>query len=187
VDSGLIKEVVISSGAVGLSAWAAWLDWRARRIPNWLTVPALFIGLVLSAAFWRWPGLKSSLQGVGIGLGVLLPFVLVRGIGAGDWKLMGALGAYLGPYRLAVVLFGTVLITGAMSIVEVIRQHRVLETLQNLWVLVVAFSTFHINNARSVTLDNPGLLKVPFGVAAALSTAAFFAIISVLRFFHALG
>lgn len=182
-----MKDIVISACALGLAGWAGWLDWRLRRIPNWLTLPALAVGLVLSAVLWRWPGLKTSLEGVGICLGVLLPFVLMRGLGAGDWKLMGALGAYLGPYRAIVVLLGTVLIAGVMSVVEVVRQHKVLETLTNLWVLLVAYTTFHVGSTRAITLDNPGLLKIPFGVAAALSTGLFFTAVSALRFFHKLG
>jgi len=177
---------MISAGALGLAGWAGWLDWRTRRIPNWLTVPALSLGLLLSAVLGV-PGLKSSLEGVGLGLGVLLPFVLLRALGAGDWKLVGALGAFLGLQRLIIVLLGTVLIAGIMSAVEVVRQQKVRQTFNNLLMIFLAFSTFHINNARAITLDNPGLLKVPFGVAAALSTGLFFVIISTLQFFHKLG
>ena len=178
---------MISASALGVAGWGGWLDWRIRKIPNWLTVPALLGGLFLSAALGRWPWTKSSLEGVGVGLGVLLPFVLMRGLGAGDWKLMGALGAFLGPRWTIVVLMGTVLIAGAMSIVEVIRQGKVRETLSNLLVIFVAYSTFHVNNARAITLENPGLLKIPFGVAAAFSTGLFFVMLCALRFFYKLG
>jgi prepilin peptidase CpaA len=187
MHGGLWREVVVSVSALGLAGWAGWLDWRIRRIPNWLTVPALMGGLVLCTVLWKWPGFKFSLEGAGISLGVLLPFVLMRGKGAADWKLMGALGAFLGPQRVTVVLIGTFLIAGLMSVVEVIRQRKVQQTLRNLWVLFVAYSTFHVSDASAITLDNPGLLKIPFGVAAALSTGFFFAIIFALRFFHKLG
>ena len=112
-----------------------------------------------------------------------MPFVLLRGLGAGDWKLMGALGAFLGPERTVVVLLGTVLIAGMMAVVEVIRQRKVRETLSNLWMLFVAYSTFHAGIARPISLDNPGLLKIPFGVAAALSTGVFFVGLFAARFF----
>ncbi len=186
MDSGLWKEILISASTLGLAGWAGWLDWRIRKIPNWLTVPASLLGLIMNAVLGGWPSAKLSLEGAGICLGVLLPFVLMRALGAGDWKLMGALGAFLGQ-QVIIVLLGTIIIAGIMSIVEVIRQRKVLETLKNLWVLFIAFSTFHVNNARAITLDNPGLLKIPFGVAAALSTGLFFVIISTLRFFHKLG
>ncbi len=79
--------------------WAIWilaellaiaagvLDWRYRRIPNWLTVSALAAGMALNTILYHWPGLKSALLGALLGLGLLLPFVLIRSLGAGDWKL----------------------------------------------------------------------------------------------------
>ncbi len=39
-----------------------------------------------------WSGLKTSLLGAVIGLALLLPFVLLRSLGAGDWKLAGSAG-----------------------------------------------------------------------------------------------
>lgn len=182
MDNGMWKEIAVSVGAVGVAGWAGWLDWQSRKIPNRLTIPALLAGLTVSAVLWGWPGIKTALEGAGISLGVLLPFVVMRGLGAGDWKLMGALGAFLGPQRAIVVLLGTVLIAGVMAVVEIIRQGKVLETLSNLWLLFVAYSTFRVGSARDITLDNPGLLRIPFGVAAALSTGIFFAGLSAMRF-----
>ena len=135
---------------------------------------------------WGWPGAKAALEGAGLALGFLLPFVLARGLGAGDWKLMGALGAFLGPQRTIVVLLGTVLIAGLMSVIEMVRQRRVKQTLENMVTLVHAWVTFRVRPARqSITLDNPGMMAVPFGVAAAFSTVLFFCIKSalVLRLF----
>ena len=175
--------MVLAAGALALGGWAGWLDWHRRRIPNWLTVPALFLGLALSTLLGRWPSLKSSLEGAGIALGILLPFVLMRGLGAGDWKLMGATGAFLGPVGLIVVLLGTVLIAAAMALVEAIRQGKGQATLVNLGVVLLAYSTFQVNYARTITLDNPRLLKIPFGVAAALSTILFFMLISIVWLF----
>jgi len=186
MDSGLWKEVVISAGTLVLVGWAGWLDWRIRKIPNWLTVPSLVVGLTLSAVLGRWPAAKSSLEGVGVCLGILLPFVLMRALGAGDWKLMGALGAFLG-LQVLIVLFGTILIAGLMAVVEVVRRRKVRETLKNLLVLFLAYSTFHVNNASSISLDNPRLLKIPFGVAAALSTSLFIVVMFALRFYYKLG
>src|ERR1700722_13913601 len=82
-------------------------DWRSRRIPNWLTVTALLIGIATNSWLHGWAGAKTSLLGAGLGLLLLLPFVLIRSLGAGDWKLVGALGAFLGPQSLLTVLFAT--------------------------------------------------------------------------------
>src|ERR1019366_10681804 len=69
------------------------LDWRSRRIPNWLTVSGAVAGIALNTILYRWPGLKTAVTGIALGLALLLPFVLIRSLGAGDWKLAGALGA----------------------------------------------------------------------------------------------
>ena len=169
--------------ALALAVWAGWLDWRSRRIPNWLTVPALLVGIGINSIAFAWPGTKAALEGAGLGLGLLLPFVLARGLGAGDWKLMGALGAFLGPNRLVVVLLGTVFIAGIMAVAQMVRSRRVKQTLYNLWVLILSFVTFGWRGHREyITLDNPGLMALPFGVAAALSTVLFFGTLSALRF-----
>ncbi len=171
--------------ALALAIWAGWLDWRSRRIPNWLTVPALATGIAANSLAWGWPGTKAALEGAGLGLGLLLPFVLARGLGAGDWKLMGALGAFLGPSRLVVVLLGTVFIAGFMAVAQMVRSGRVAETLSNLWVLILAILTFGMRGQRqNFTLDNPGLMKLPFGVAAALSTVLFFGVVLGMRVLH---
>jgi len=181
MDSGVWKDLLLSTGAAVVASRAGWIDWRSRKIPNRLTVPALLVGLAASTFLWGWPGAKAALEGAGICLGVLLPFVLMRGLGAGDWKLMGALGAFLG-LRVIWVLLGTVLIVGLMSVVEIIRQRKIRQTLSNLWVLFVACATFHISSAGAITLDNPGLLKIPFGVAAALATGFYFVGLCAVRF-----
>ena len=87
------------------AAAAGWSDWRFRRIPNWLTVPGLLLGVAVNSLVWGWAGARSSLLGALLGLALLLPFVMVRSLGAGDWKLVGALGAFLGPQHLIAVLF----------------------------------------------------------------------------------
>jgi Flp pilus assembly protein protease CpaA len=64
-----------------------WTDWRSRRIPNRLTVPALFLGIGANTLALGWAGAKDSLLGAGLGLGLLLPFGLLREPG---WKETGS-------------------------------------------------------------------------------------------------
>ena len=151
---------------------AGWTDWRSRRIPNWLTVPTLFLGVVANTLALGWAGTKESLLGAGLGLGLLLPFVLLRSLGGGDWKLVGALGAFLGPPRLIVVLLATVLVAGAMAVVLIVWKRRVGQTLRNLVHLLAALFTLHLPGPE-LSLDNPDSLKVPFGVAVAVTVVLY--------------
>ena len=51
--------------ALALVLSAAWTDWRTRKIPNWLTVPALLLGVTVHTLIAGWPGAKTSLEGAG--------------------------------------------------------------------------------------------------------------------------
>jgi prepilin peptidase CpaA len=159
---------LILAGAVLLAMAAGWTDLRSRRIPNWLTVPGLAIGIAVNTVLGGWSGLKASLLGAALGLGLLLPFVLLRALGAGDWKLAGALGAFTGPARLIDLLLASVFVAGLMAVALVIYKGRVLQTLRNIGHILVSLVTFRLPGSR-VSLDNPDSLKVPYGVALALT------------------
>ena len=147
---------------------AGWTDLRSRRIPNWLTVPGLAIGIAVNTVLGGWSGLKASLLGAALGLGLLLPFVLLRALGAGDWKLAGALGSFTGPAMLIDLLLASVFVAGVMAVALVIYKGRVLQTLRNIGHILVSLVTFRLPGSR-VSLDNPDSLKVPYGVALALT------------------
>ena len=154
--------------AVALALIAGWTDWRSRRIPNWLTVPGLLLGVAANGLAAGWPGVKSSLLGVGLGLLLLLPFVLLRSLGAGDWKLAGAVGAFVGPGMLVDLLVLSVFVAGIMAFGLVIYKRRLGQTLRNIGHLLASLFTFHMPGPE-VSLDNPQSLKVPYGVALALT------------------
>jgi len=155
---------------LALTFSAGWIDWRTRRIPNWLTVPCLFLGIGLHSIISGWRGALMSIEGIGLALVILLPLVLMRALGAGDWKLMGAVGAFLGPWMFVFVLLASVFLSGLMAIAMMILTHRVKTTLRNLVVLVQGFFVFGLRTNPEISLDNPTLLKLPFGVAVATGT-----------------
>lgn len=164
-------KLIVLAPALALALIAGWTDWRSRRIPNWLTMPALLIGILLNSASGGWGGLKASLLGAGLGLLVLLPFVLLRSLGAGDWKLAGALGAFVG-LDLITILIGSIFVAGVMALILVIYKRRFRQTMRNIWGMLGSMVTFRMPSTE-VTLDNPESLKVPYGVALALSTLFF--------------
>jgi len=155
-----------------LAIAAGWTDWRSRRIPNWLTVPGLLLGIATNSWLRGWAGAKDALLGAGLGLLLLLPFVLIRSLGAGDWKFVGALGAFLGPQNLLTVLVLGILVNGLMAAVMVVRKKRVRQTLRNMGRMLAAFLSIHLPSS-DLTLDNPELVKVPFGVAVAIAVLVY--------------
>jgi len=155
--------------AMVLAGVAGFTDWRSRRIPNWLTVSGLIVGIAVNVIASGWGGLKTSLLGAGLGLLVLLPFVFVRSLGAGDWKLAGALGAFVGWEVLADLLIVSVFVAGIMALGLVIYKRRLRETLRNMGRLLGSLFSLRMPGAE-VSLDNPQSLKIPYGVALALAT-----------------
>lgn len=162
----------ILAGAVILAVIGGWTDLRSRRIPNWLTVSGFAVGVAVRTFFEGWGGLKTSLLGAILGLGLLLPFVLLRSLGAGDWKLAGALGTFAGPALLADLLIGSIFVAGLMAAALVVYKKRVRQTIRNIGHILVSLVTFQLPGVR-VSLDNPDALKVPYGVALALTVVLY--------------
>ncbi len=168
----LIGREEVWMGSVAIAVVAGVTDWRSRRIPNWLTVPGMALGIAANTWAAGWPGMKTSLLGAGLGLGLLLPLVLIRGLGAGDWKLVGALGAFLGPTRLITVLIVALLVNGLMALAMIIKKRRVTRTLRNIWYAMGAMLSFHAPGGE-MSLDDPNAVKVPFGVAVAVAVVVY--------------
>lgn len=154
--------------AAFLAVWAGVLDWRYRRIPNWLTLPGLLAGVAVNSVAHGWQGAKTSLLGAGFGLLILLPFVLVKALGAGDWKLIGAIGACLGHKGLVEILLVSMLVAGVMAMALIVYKGRLRQALSNMWRMLRAFLTLHLPGPE-VSLDNPDAVKIPFGVAVAFT------------------
>jgi prepilin peptidase CpaA len=95
-------------------AVATFTDLRNRRIPTWLVVPFLVVGIGTSV--WRqgWHGLGYSFAGLGLGLLLYGILFWMGGMGAGDVKLAAAIGAWIGPSQLFIALIVTAMAGGLM-------------------------------------------------------------------------
>jgi hypothetical protein len=81
---------------------------------------------------------------------------------------VGAIGACLGSHEILTVLAGAVLVAGVMAMALVIYKKRFQETMGNVGRLLLAFLSLR-PGTPSISLDNPESLKVPFGVAVAIT------------------
>lgn len=93
--------------------WAAWIDGKELRVPNWLTFPMVLSGLIYGTCVGGLSGLGAALLGMLVGLITMLPIYAVGGMGAGDVKLMAGLGAWLG-WNVAFNAFIWTVFTGAI-------------------------------------------------------------------------
>ncbi len=113
--------------AVALATLAASVtDLWKFKVYNVLTLPTLLLGLIVSSILGGWSGLGSSLLGAGLGFGLLVVFFAVGGVGAGDVKLLAAVGAWLGPYLTYQVFIASALFGGLYALVLVFSRGGVL-------------------------------------------------------------
>lgn len=98
-------------------------DLRYRRIYNWMVFSAATGGLALNLAAGGAAGLRSSLAGMLLGVGLLLIPFLLGGMGAGDVKLLGAVGALKGISFVCLTFTAAALIGGIMGLIAIIK-HR---------------------------------------------------------------
>lgn len=152
-------------GLVGVLAVALATDLQSRKIYNWLTFPAMIVGLVLSVAMGGLGGLQSSLIGFGVGSLVFLLGFFVGGMGGGDVKLMAAVGLWLGgTATFAAVLYVTV-IGGLVSIVAAaVNGNLKLLFTNTYWFMVGLIIP---GGKASAALTNSAAPPIPYGVSIA--------------------
>jgi prepilin peptidase CpaA len=99
--------ILLHSIVLIIALISAYTDLRYRKIFNVITLPAMVLGFILQFSFFGFSGLLSALIGFLIGFGFFFLFYLFGGMGAGDVKLMGALGILLGKTDIIYVIIFT--------------------------------------------------------------------------------
>jgi prepilin peptidase CpaA len=158
-------------GAFALAGAACWFDVRTRRIPNLLTFPAAAIGLVAATVAHGGHGTISSAAGFLVGLALFFPLFALRGLGGGDVKLMGALGAWLGTSVVLGVAFYTTLAGGALALALLARHRYCAQALRNLWLLLMHWRVSGIRPLDSLTLETSAGPKLPYALPIAVGVA----------------
>ena len=146
-------------------------DIRLRKIPNWLTIPAMLLGLILNGFFFGSSGLILSLEGLALGFGLLFFVYLLGGMGAGDVKLLSAVGALLGPRLVFYTFIWTALTGGLMAVAVVVTKRVFKQTFHNLKMLIQGWVLGISNSETNFTIRNQSLITLPYGVAIAVGTA----------------
>jgi prepilin peptidase CpaA len=116
---------LLTALALALGCAASLDDLRRRAIANWINLSGMAAGLVYHTATRGWHGLVWSAGGAAAGFGVLLIFVLLGGMGAGDLKLSAAFGALLGPSGILLAALLAAPIGALLAAVSLGRHWRV--------------------------------------------------------------
>ena len=144
---------------------AAAFDLHSRRIPNVLVL----LGLIAAVPV-QWivhggaAGLWLGLQGLATGVAVMLPFYLLRAFGAGDAKLMGAIGAFVGPSVVLPIALATFVVGGLWALMLVVQRRQLRHAGNSLFLMCTSFEQ---HKTQTTSLG-----RLPYGVAIALGTTA---------------
>ena len=160
--------VISSAVLVGLVGYAAWTDLRSRRIPNRLTLGILVSGLGLRALDGLGP-LAEGLLGAGLGLAIAVVLFGLGAVGGGDGKLLIGVGAFLGHERFVGALLLIAVLGGLLGLAEALRRGVILPAALNAAGMVRRWLTLGRSGVVR-TVDSPGAVTVPYGVAIALGT-----------------
>jgi prepilin peptidase CpaA len=106
------------------------VDLRTRRVPNALTLTVSAVGLTLAAAGATEVTLGAAFAGFLLGLALMLPGYLFGGTGGGDVKLLGALGAWMGPLLILNVFLYGAIAGGVLALIVAARRRRVGDTVR---------------------------------------------------------
>lgn len=98
---------------------ASWIDFAQRRVPNWLNLALLICGFIVQGWYFGGGGLLAGFLGMLAGFGVLIIPWMMHGMGAGDVKLMAAIGVWLGP-KLTLYSFALGAVIGGLAAVVMI-------------------------------------------------------------------
>jgi prepilin peptidase CpaA len=160
---------------------AAVFDIRSRRIPNWLTLSGIVLGFALNALLaYPFPldGVKHAGLGMLFAFAVYFVLYLIHAMGAGDVKLMAAIGAILASpsnwFRLFIVV---ALIGGIFALVLLLAKGRLRKTFWN-----VAFLMNELGHARApfmtreeLDVKSPKAVTLPHGFTIAVGCLVFLA------------
>ena len=141
------------------------VDIRTRRIPNELTATMAGIGIGLAAAGISGVPLWASAAGFLIGLALMMPGHLLGATGAGDVKLMAAVGAIVGPATVVNAFLFTAVAGGVLALVVAVRRQRLAVTVAGTGRLIAGSA-----DAKTIIQSAPAASRFAYGPAIAVGS-----------------
>lgn len=159
-----------------LLAVATIMDIHSRRIPNWLVLPFLVVGVAVNVAEGGVRGLGRSAGGIALAVVITGILCWLRGIGMGDLKLCAAVGAWIGPAQLGIALIATGIAGGVLALIWATWYGSLKASLDGSGELALSVWRKGLRPHPTLVLENPSAHTMPFAPAIALGTVfSFFA------------
>jgi prepilin peptidase CpaA len=163
----LTPEFAFPAGSLLCATISAVYDVRSRRIPNFITLPAIAFGLLLHAVYGGWRQLATAAAGGMICGLIFLVFYLAGGMGAGDVKLITATGCIAGLSLIGHLLLLTALAGGVMAISLALYRRQLMETWHNMHGLAVHHQNKGLTPHPQFNISNERTLRLPYALAIA--------------------
>jgi len=145
-------------------------DLQTRRIPNVLTFSAAGGALVFHLISGGWNTAAWSLAGYIVGLLLFFPLFALRGMGAGDVKLLAAVGAWIGPSQVAVAALISSIAGGIVALVIALGCGYLKAAFRNVWLLLVHWRVMGVRPMDAVTLQGSKGPRLAYAVPIAIGT-----------------
>jgi prepilin peptidase CpaA len=160
----LPQQLMFTGGSLLCASIGSIHDVRERRIPNVITGPAVLAGLTFHTISGGWSGLGDSALAGLIAGSIFLIFFLAGGMGAGDVKLMAAVGCFAGLSSLRMVIIATVFAGAVFALAVGIYNGRLRETLRNVGTLLLHHGQRGLTPHPDLNLTNARTLRLPFAL-----------------------
>jgi prepilin peptidase CpaA len=149
---------------------ACMTDLRTRRIPNVLTGTAAIGAVVFHLTTGGWSAAGWSVLGMCVGALLFLPMFALRGMGAGDVKLLAAVGAWLGPGQVTTVALATSLAGGVLALVVAFAYGYLRTALTNIYLLLSHWRVMGVQPLPEVTLEKSRGPRLAYALPIAIGT-----------------
>ncbi len=162
------------AGAVLVACVGAIWDVLTFRIPNKVTYPAALVAILVHLVIEGPMGVVWSITGVLVGGGIFLFLYLLRTMGAGDVKLMAAVGAFAGPSKALEIALYSAIAGGILALFVAMFKGRLRRTVGNVWDLVRFHAAVGPKMHPTLNLENPEAVRFAYGVAIFAGTCLVF-------------
>lgn len=143
-------------------------DLRTRRIPNLLTFGAAGVAIVYGVAVGGFVGFESAAGGWLLGAALFFPFFALGGMGAGDVKLLAALGAWVGPNDAVWLAIFAAMAGGVMGIIVALGRGYLRAAFRNLWVIFTHWRVAGIQPVPGLTLTDSKAPRLAYALPIAV-------------------